>query len=203
VSRPADSRELQDTVNTRVVEANAGETTATDRRTTEGRTCKGVTKNGVPCKSVVIGKDGFCRVHSQSKRHDLSESGRKGGIASGAVRRARRDRGGKNGDATVRARLRREGLKRSDEIAAALARGLGASDPTVAVRAARALLEEGFGRVPAAVPDEDLDPASMVTALFRRPARNGDGERLYGLLRDGRLLEILPIVDDEEPDAAA
>ena len=33
------------------------------------RHCKGVTSKGVPCKSIMVMKDGYCRAHSPSAIH--------------------------------------------------------------------------------------------------------------------------------------
>jgi len=51
-------------------------------------TCKGTTKAGNPCRSTVVGEDGYCLVHSPSRAFDPVETGRQGGKKSGVTRRA-------------------------------------------------------------------------------------------------------------------
>jgi hypothetical protein len=51
------------------------------------RACEATTKAGHPCKSTVVGVDGFCSIHRPGA--DPVELGRRGGIASGRVRRER------------------------------------------------------------------------------------------------------------------
>jgi hypothetical protein len=204
VSTPTDRPQLRDTVN-----ALANEQTRSGRRTspqttrtTERAHCPGTTKHGTPCRSTVIADDGYCPAHSPGKPHNLSAAGRKGGKASGASRRAQRDGGTKLADASVRRRLQQETVKCSDKVVNALMRGVESEDPNVAVRAAVQLLEQGFGRVGQALPEEG-EPSAMVTALFRRPPRRRSRIACFAVLRDGRILEVATLADEPEPDDAA
>jgi signal transduction histidine kinase len=60
------------------------------------RSCGGTNKAGESCRSVAVGADGFCSLHSPTRRVDPAQLGRRGGIASGKARReqARRVREG-------------------------------------------------------------------------------------------------------------
>jgi hypothetical protein len=113
-------------------------------------------------------------------------------MQSGVVRRAQRDNGTKRADAGVREQLRREAIKRAPELVDALARGLGSSDPTVSVRAARAMLEEGFGKLPTA-PADDVHPSTWISTLFRRPGRKDEGDELFACLQDGRIIPVMTV----------
>jgi hypothetical protein len=110
--------------------------------------------------------------------------------------------GAKLADASVRRRLQQETVKRSDKVVNALMRGVESEDPNVAVRAAVQLLEQGFGRVGQASPDE-AEPSAMVSVLFRRPPRESEDDRLYAVLRDGRILEVATLSDEPDLDEAA
>ena len=52
--------------------------------------CKAMRKNGEPCKGKANG-NGYCMVHSPTRRFNAAEIGRKGGRKSATSRRARRD----------------------------------------------------------------------------------------------------------------
>jgi hypothetical protein len=49
--------------------------------------CRAAKRNGKPCRSTILLADGFCWVHSSSSPATPAERGRKGGLASGEVRR--------------------------------------------------------------------------------------------------------------------
>lgn len=51
-------------------------------------TCQGTTKAGNECQSTLVGSDGYCIVHSPTKRFDPVVTGRAGGLKSGETRRA-------------------------------------------------------------------------------------------------------------------
>jgi hypothetical protein len=190
---------LHDTISAAAVEQTHRSTESEPRISTTRRQCPGVNRHGQPCRSTVIGADGYCPAHSKERPNDLAAAGRKGGVASGATRRARRTGERKLADESVRSHLRKETVRRKEAITAALMRGLEADDPTVAVRSAAQLLEQSFGRPGQAAPEDD-DPAMMVRSLFRRPARDGEGETwLWASLSDGRILRVVAI-DDEPPD---
>jgi hypothetical protein len=170
--------------------------------TTKGRQqCEALNRHGTRCQSCITGPDGRCAAHSQTKPRDPSAIGRAGGKASGAARRALRSADGKHLDESVRTQLRRQALKDPGKVVEALMRGMDASDPLVSTRSAVALLEQAFGRPGQAQATED-DPAKLVTGLFRRPAHEGQADRLYAVMRDGRILQVSTLsFDEHEPRA--
>jgi hypothetical protein len=98
----------------------------------------------------------------------------------------------------VRAHIRRAALKDPDKVVAGLMKGVDSPDPMISARSAVQLLEQGFGRVGAAAAEES-EPSLMISSLFRRPARDGQGDELFAVLRDGRILRVGMVDFEPEP----
>jgi hypothetical protein len=107
---------------------------------------------------------------------------------SGASRRAQRDNGTKRADSGVREKLRREAAKRSDEIAAALVRGLNSDDPVVSIRSAQTWLAEALGRPGVAEPGGSMAP--RVQSMYQRPSRDGARRELWAVLENGQIVRV-------------
>src|SRR5262245_50950598 len=111
------------------------------------RACPAVRRDGEPCRSKILLEDGFCSAHSTLAAATPAERGRKGGLASGEVRRELAN--------TARERLRK--LADEDEefwtkLKAAYRDGLeavtddGIADYRTRVMTAGAFLAEAYGR---------------------------------------------------------
>lgn len=127
------------------------------------RACKGTRKDGGVCRSRFIGEDGYCTVHSPSKRFDPVETGRIAGRKSGEVRRAQ--------STSARERLRK--IADEDEAFWELLRttyreGLeavtaeGTPDSRTRVMTAGAFLAEAYGKPPQAIVGDVDKPVSFV-----------------------------------------
>jgi hypothetical protein len=149
--------------------------------TTPRPRCNATTRHGNPCQAYAA-QDGKCPIHAGIQ--DPSAMGKKSRPAAKAAN------GKRVLDEGVRERLRRESVKSLPEIVKAYHRGLASEDPATALKSAQGLLQEAFGRVGTVAPDE-LDPSRMIHHMFRRPPRDeGEDERVYAVLTDGRILLV-------------
>lgn len=127
--------------------------------TTGTRTCAGTTKAGGACQSWIVGDDGYCAMHSPSLAVDPAELGRRGGLASGEVRREQAK--------SVRDRLREKVEEEFQTIAEAFDAGLSSEDERVRVLTAQALLAEAYGKPAVAIVGDEERPIVFATLLGR------------------------------------
>jgi hypothetical protein len=127
------------------------------------RRCQGITRAGEPCRTNIVGDDGWCVVHRPSSTYDPTVTGRAGGIASGEVRRALAN--------TARERLRRladEDQEFWERLKAAYKDGLDAVDPDgkpdfrARVMTAGAFLAEAYGKPAQALIGDGEKPLRFV-----------------------------------------
>jgi hypothetical protein len=100
--------------------------------------CKGTNSAGQPCRSPVVGDDGWCPAHRPGA--DMRERGRRGGKASAKAR--------ERTDEHMRARLRRRVDRDFDRVYAAMMAGVESDDPSIAFRAASQLMNQAYGSPP-------------------------------------------------------
>jgi hypothetical protein len=72
------------------------------------RACSALNRRGEPCRARAVLADGFCSMHSPARAVSAAELGRKGGLASGEVRREQ--------GRSVRERLRKKVEAEADEV---------------------------------------------------------------------------------------
>ena len=125
------------------------------------RTCVGTTKAGEPCRSRIVGSDGFCWYHSPTRPIDIVEQGRRGGLASGVKRREQAK--------SVRDRLREKVEADFETIWSAFEIGLESDDERNRLAAAVAVLAEAYGRPPQAIiGDPDAPVRFELVSAFSR-----------------------------------
>ncbi|HEY8776317.1 MAG TPA: hypothetical protein VIM33_07540 [Gaiellaceae bacterium] len=134
------------------------------------RACRGTRKDGGTCQSQFVGEDGYCGVHSPSKRFDPVETGRIAGKKSGEVRRAQ--------STSARERLRRIADEDKDfwkVLQQTYKDGLEATNPDgspdfrTRVMTAGAFLAEAYGRPPQAIiGDADQPLTFILQSAFQR-----------------------------------
>jgi hypothetical protein len=122
--------------------------------------CRAAKRNGKPCRSTILLADGFCWVHSSSSPATPAERGRKGGLASGEVRREQ----GKS----VRDRLREKVEEPFELVWSAFEAGLLSEDERARVAAAVAALDQAYGRPPVSIEGGDQPVAIVLGSLLQR-----------------------------------
>lgn len=137
------------------------------------RRCAGTRKrDGAPCQSRIVGADGFCSLHSPTRKVDPVELGRRGGLESGETRREQAK--------SVRDRLRERVEEQVELVWSAFLDGLqattedGAADVRTRVGAAQALLAEAYGRPPQAIVGDPEKPVAFVLDSLLARAREED-----------------------------
>lgn len=125
------------------------------------RTCAGVTTKGDACRSRAVGTDGFCNMHSPTRKVDPVEMGRRGGKRSGEIRLEQ--------GRSVRDRIREKVEAEAERIWLAFDAGLRSDDERVRVGTAQAALAEAYGRPAQAIVGDPDKPVSfeLISAFSR------------------------------------
>jgi hypothetical protein len=125
------------------------------------RVCAATRKDGEPCRSTIVGPDGFCAMHSPERRVDPVELGRAGGLRSVEVRREQAK--------SVRDLLREKVEREFEVIEGVIDAGLRAPDVRDRVATLVALLAEAYGRPPVAIVGDPDQPVrfELVSAFGR------------------------------------
>lgn len=133
------------------------------------RTCPASNRRGEPCRSRVILADGYCAAHSSLAPGTPKELGRKGGIASGEVRREQAK--------SVRDRLREKVEAEADEVwrvfrdAFDAVDGEGDADHRARLSSVEGVLAQAYGRPPQAIVGDGDQPVTFVLASLLQRAR--------------------------------
>lgn len=125
--------------------------------------CRGVNQRGEPCRSRIVLEDGYCSAHSKLASVSQAELGRRGGIASGEVRRDQAK--------SVRDRLREKIEEQFELVWDAFESGLLSEDQRARVTAAVAALDQAYGRPPQSIVGDDEQPVTFVLASLLHQAR--------------------------------
>jgi hypothetical protein len=143
------------------------------------RTCAGVNRHGQPCASRAVGEDGYCSMHSPTRQASAAELGRKGGLASGEVRREQAK--------SVRDRLREKVEEQFELVWSAFEAGLLSEDERARVAAAVAALDQAYGRPPQAIVGDGDKPVTFVLASLLERAREQRDQELADVEIAGEL----------------
>jgi hypothetical protein len=130
------------------------------------RSCAASNRRGDPCRATSIGDDGFCAMHSPTRQVSAAELGRKGGLASGEVRREQAK--------SVRDRLREKVEAEADEVwrvyrdAFDAKSGDGDADHRARLASVEGLLAQAYGRPPMSIEGGDQPVAIILGSLLQR-----------------------------------
>jgi hypothetical protein len=138
---------------------NGAATASALERAPPDRVCAALNRRGEPCRARAVLADGFCSMHSPARVASPQELGRRGGLASGEVRREQ--------GRSVRDRLRERVEAEADEVWRVYRQAMDAAaddgDPDHRARLAsvEGVLAQAYGRPAATIVGEDDRPLSF------------------------------------------
>jgi hypothetical protein len=124
------------------------------------RACSALNRRGEPCRAGAVLADGFCSMHSPARVASPQELGRKGGLASGEVRREQ--------GRSVRDRLREKVEEQFELVWSAFEAGLLSEDERARVAAAVSALDQAYGRPSVSIEGGDQPVAIVLGSLLQR-----------------------------------
>lgn len=146
--------------------SDAGETGVSPVSQAEApRACPGTTKLGERCRVPphLLGEDGYCNRHAPDRAIDPAELGRRGGLASGEVRREQ--------SKSIRDRLREKVEEQFELVWSAFEAGLLSDDERARVIAAVQVLDQAYGKTPQAIIGDPDQPVTFVLDSVLERAR--------------------------------